>query len=92
MKKESLKYKEGMRDEPSNKDAVDLGLLGEKPSSQSADRYYDLLHLIEKMFDGNLDQSKFEDAARSMFGLTAYHVFNLDKIIQSFVKHVLRFS
>ncbi|KAG5220956.1 Transcriptional regulatory protein [Salix suchowensis] len=50
--------------------------------------YMYLLDACEKVFDGELDQSTFEEHMRWFFGNKAYHVFTLDKLITALVKQV----
>jgi paired amphipathic helix protein Sin3a len=50
--------------------------------------YGHLLESCEKLFDNVIDQSTFEDTARYMFGMKAYNVFTLDKVIGALVKQV----
>lgn len=50
-------------------------------------RYYDtLLDLSEKFFDGELDSNTFEESLRYMFGIEAYLVFTLDKVVGALIK------
>lgn len=50
-------------------------------------RYYDtMLDLAEKYFDGELDSNTFEESLRYMFGIEAYLVFTLDKVVGALIK------
>ena len=55
----------------------------------AAEHFYShLLECCEKLFDNVIDQSTFEDTARYMFGMKAYNVFTLDKVIGALIKQV----
>lgn len=51
--------------------------------------YGHLLELCEKIFDNVIDQATFEDTVRYMFGMKAYNVFTLDKVIGALIKQVI---
>ena len=66
----------------------------EQPTSANMqvgpDRYYSiLLALIERFFEGEYDQSTFEECARYMFGTHGYVIFTIDKVINALVKSAL---
>jgi len=50
--------------------------------------YGHLLESCEKLFDNAIDQATFEDTVRYMFGMKAYNVFTLDKVIGALIKQV----
>jgi paired amphipathic helix protein Sin3a len=51
--------------------------------------YYNvLLALIDKLFEGNIDQQTFEESVRYIFGTDAYILFTIDKLVLSLVRHV----
>lgn len=53
----------------------------------SPSRYYDtMLDLSEKFFEGDLDSNTFEESLRYMFGIEAYLVFTLDKVVGALIK------
>ncbi|KIJ29114.1 hypothetical protein M422DRAFT_54338 [Sphaerobolus stellatus SS14] len=55
----------------------------------AAEHFYShLLECCEKLFDNVIDQATFEDTARYMFGMKAYNVFTLDKVIGALIKQV----
>ncbi|KAF8527835.1 hypothetical protein BU17DRAFT_73529 [Hysterangium stoloniferum] len=57
--------------------------------ANSAEHFYGhLLESCEKLFDNVIDQATFEDTVRYMFGMKAYNVFTLDKIIGALIKQV----
>ena len=80
--------------------AVELGISDNSWSSNAGappvsgkdidpDHFYRfLLSCIEKLFDGELDQSAFEDCARVVFGTQAYQLFTVDKVISAVNKQV----
>jgi paired amphipathic helix protein Sin3a len=50
--------------------------------------YLHLLDLVEKVFDGELEQATFEENMRFMFGTRAFVVFTLDKLCAAICKQV----
>jgi paired amphipathic helix protein Sin3a len=51
--------------------------------------YYNvLLALIDKLFEGDIDQQTFEESVRYIFGADAYILFTIDKLVLSLVRHV----
>ncbi|GJJ10538.1 hypothetical protein Clacol_004765 [Clathrus columnatus] len=50
--------------------------------------YGHLLECCERLFDNQIDQATFEDTARYMFGMKAYTVFTIDKVIGAVIKQV----
>ena len=51
--------------------------------------YYSLLlALIDKLFEGEVDQQTFEECVRYIFGTDAYIMFTIDKLVLSLVRHV----
>lgn len=51
--------------------------------------YYNLLLvLIDKLFEGDVDQQTFEECVRYIFGGDAYIMFTIDKLVLSLVRHV----
>ncbi|KAI5475528.1 paired amphipathic helix protein Sin3a [Pseudohyphozyma bogoriensis] len=48
--------------------------------------YQRALGLAEKLFDGDIDQTTFEDSVRGMFGTEAYAIFTVDKLFNSILK------
>lgn len=54
-----------------------------------AEHYYEhALDLAEKLFDGDLDQTTYEEQLRYMGGTKAYPLFTIDKLISTVIKHV----
>lgn len=51
--------------------------------------YYSLLlALIDKLFEGDVDQQTFEESVRYTFGADAHIMFTIDKLVLSLVRHV----
>lgn len=53
------------------------------------DKYSVLMDLILKLLDGIIESSVFEEKTRHMFGISAFNIFTIDKVIQLFVKQVM---
>ncbi|KAI8337219.1 hypothetical protein BC941DRAFT_352947 [Chlamydoabsidia padenii] len=49
--------------------------------------YQALLNLVEKFFEGDVDQQSFEEISRYIFGNKAYIMFTIDKVILSLIRH-----
>jgi paired amphipathic helix protein Sin3a len=60
----------------------------ENPMNAATYFYGHLLEACEKLFDNVIDQAMFEDTVRFMFGMKAYNVFTLDKVIGALIKQV----
>lgn len=50
--------------------------------------YHILLSLIDKFFEGYVDQQVFEECVRYIFGAEAHIMFTIDKLVLSIVRHV----
>ncbi|CEP17573.1 hypothetical protein [Parasitella parasitica] len=51
--------------------------------------YYNiLLSLIDKLFEGDIDQQTFEECVRYIFGDNAYIMFTIDKLVLSLVRDI----
>lgn len=51
--------------------------------------YYNmLLALVDKLFEGEIDQQTYEECVRYNFGTDAYIMFTIDKLVLSLVRHV----
>jgi len=78
--------------------AVELGLHDTTGPGQSrlitsgpnlAKDFYDyLLVCCEQLFDNEMEQSLFEDNLRFMFGIKAYLLFTVDKVVAAIIKQV----
>ncbi|KAF9998622.1 Transcriptional regulatory protein sin3 [Entomortierella chlamydospora] len=76
-----------------NPAAIDLGLqdpeaIEPEQTNDTGDSYAKFLGLIHKVFDGELEQTAFEEQARHIFATKAYIVFTLDKVIAALLKHM----
>lgn len=54
----------------------------------SAGYYNALLELIDRFFDGDLDQAMFEEKTRYLFVTEAHVLFTIDKLVHSIIKQV----
>jgi paired amphipathic helix protein Sin3a len=53
------------------------------------DEYYTaFLDIVRNLLDGNMDSVMYEDTLREMFGIHAYHVFTLDKVVHNCVRQL----
>lgn len=50
--------------------------------------YEHTLDCCEQLFEGEIDQGTFEDQLRFMFGIRAYTLFTIDKVVASVIKQV----
>lgn len=50
--------------------------------------YIALLETIEHFFEGETDQQAYEEGVRYIFGIEAYTMFTVDKVIQALIKQV----
>ncbi|KEI38647.1 uncharacterized protein L969DRAFT_94848 [Mixia osmundae IAM 14324] len=73
--------------------AVDLGLATPVPQIDEGENpavnfYGLLLECCERLFDGEIDQSTFEESLRYMWGIKAYLLFTVDKVVSGIIKQV----
>lgn len=54
----------------------------------SSGYYNALLELIDRFFDGDLDQAMFEEKTRYLFVTEAHVLFTIDKLVHSIIKQV----
>ncbi|GAB5588318.1 hypothetical protein Unana1_03218 [Umbelopsis nana] len=75
-----------------NQAAIELGVSSTRFESIDMDfsqSYYDaLLDLIDKFFEGELDQQSFEECSRYIFGTKAYMMFTIDKLVHVLAKQI----
>ena len=50
--------------------------------------YQAVLEMIDRFFDGDIDQQVFEEHTRYVFVTDAYLIFTIDKLVHSMVKQV----
>lgn len=55
-------------------------------------RYEDLLKAIESLIENKIDSVEFEERCRTMYGTSAYLVYTIDKLCQTFAKQVCTYS
>ncbi|CAO3579050.1 unnamed protein product [Absidia cylindrospora] len=88
---DELYKKDPTKTKRENKAALNLGLKSIRISgyqlSFSKGYYQALLTLIEKFFEGDLDQQSFEEISRYIFGSKAYIMFTIDKTVLALIRH-----
>ncbi|KAK4047774.1 hypothetical protein OIO90_006073 [Microbotryomycetes sp. JL221] len=65
---------------------IQQSMPGAPTSALSQQLYQRALGLCESLFDGEIDQSSFEDAMRAMFATQGYMLFTVDKILTGVLK------
>lgn len=50
--------------------------------------YSAVLEMIDRFFDGDIDQQVFEEQTRYIFVTDAYLIFTIDKLVHSMIKQV----
>ncbi|KAK4519608.1 uncharacterized protein ATC70_009845 [Mucor velutinosus] len=80
------------RAKKAHKEARDLGITPKRFKALKMDTkrgYYSiLLSLIDKLFEGEIDQQTFEECVRYIFGGDAYIMFTIDKLVLSLVRDI----
>ncbi|KAL0137999.1 hypothetical protein V8B55DRAFT_1533963 [Mucor lusitanicus] len=73
-----------------NKVARDLGLYSSRFDDVDVSKgYYNaILEMIDRFFDGDIDQQVFEEHTRYIFTTDAYLIFTIDKLVHSMVKQI----
>ncbi|KAI8081365.1 uncharacterized protein BX664DRAFT_268933 [Halteromyces radiatus] len=83
--------KDPIKTKRENKAALNLGLKSKAISDFhlkfNKGYYQALLTLIEKFFEGDIDQSLFEESSRYIFGSKAYVLFTIDKVMLALIRH-----
>ncbi|GIY36696.1 hypothetical protein CEXT_216131 [Caerostris extrusa] len=80
---------EEIRDQEERKKSTALALRLKPKSNIDVELYYQaFLDMVRNLLDGNLESGLYEDNLREMFGIHAYHVFTLDKVIQNMVRQL----
>ena len=59
---------------------------------QVEEYYPTFLKMAKNYMEGNIHGSTYEDTCREMFGVHAYLVFTLDRLVQNIVRQVREFS
>uniref|UniRef100_A0A2C9K1L6 Paired amphipathic helix protein Sin3a n=1 Tax=Biomphalaria glabrata TaxID=6526 RepID=A0A2C9K1L6_BIOGL len=71
------------------KESVALALRLRSPLEVEVEDYYSyFLDMIRAVLDGNMESSQYEDTMREMFGIEAYQLFTMDKVVQNIVRQV----
>lgn len=73
--------------------AIDLDLYDHRMEDlnlqfKSENCYEQLLALIERLLEGNLEHQLYEEAIRQAYRNRAYKLYTVDKLVQSLVKHI----
>jgi paired amphipathic helix protein Sin3a len=63
-------------------------MLSTASDSEKKDPYQHLITSIYALMEGSLEQSKFEDDCRDMFGISSYILFTIDKLIVQLAKQL----
>ncbi|KAL1916583.1 uncharacterized protein VTP21DRAFT_5774 [Calcarisporiella thermophila] len=67
--------------------ALDRDLFPEAPASPSSDYYYEqFLRVLQMLLASKIDQLRFEEYIRGMFGIQGYIVFTMEKLIRTLWK------
>ncbi|KAI9269941.1 hypothetical protein BY458DRAFT_510338 [Sporodiniella umbellata] len=79
-----------MNEKRANKVAIDLGLYSARYEDVDLSKgyYQTVLSLIDKFFDGDIDQTLFEEYTRYIFVTDAYLLFAIDKLVHTMVKQI----
>jgi histone deacetylase complex regulatory component SIN3 len=56
--------------------------------SPALDPFNTFLDLLYSLIDGSIDQAKYEDEIRSLFGMTSYILSTMDKVLYQLVKQI----
>ncbi|CAL1533075.1 unnamed protein product [Lymnaea stagnalis] len=71
------------------KESVAMALRLRSPLDVDVEDYYSyFLDMIRAVLDGNMESSQYEDTMREMFGIEAYQLFTMDKVVQNIVRQV----
>ena len=52
------------------------------------DYYGYFMDMVRAVLDGNMEASQYEDTMREMYGIEAYQLFTMDKVVQNIVRQV----
>lgn len=77
------------KDRKDRKESTAVALrLKPKTEIEVEDYYLVFLDMVKSLLDGNMDSTQYEDTLREMFGIHAYTVFTLDKVVQNAVRQL----
>ncbi|KAK9763347.1 hypothetical protein K7432_010059 [Basidiobolus ranarum] len=54
----------------------------------NADYYQEFLNLVDRLFEGEIDQQGYEEGMRYLFGIHAYVVFTIDKLVMAILRQI----
>ena len=54
----------------------------------AVDHYAEMIKLIHRLLEGDLEATKFEDECRVVLGCHSYPLFTIDKLLSNVVKQV----
>jgi paired amphipathic helix protein Sin3a len=67
--------------------AINLGIK-KSPDIQIDEYFPTFLNMAKNLMEGNIDSTTYEDTCREMFGVHAYVVFTIDRLVQNIVRQV----
>jgi paired amphipathic helix protein Sin3a len=77
------------QDKRSRDESVAEALKLRKNSDIAVIDYYPVfLDIVRNLLDGNMDATQYEDTLREMFGINAFIVFTLDKVVHNCVRQL----
>ncbi|XP_028417065.1 paired amphipathic helix protein Sin3a-like [Dendronephthya gigantea] len=90
MYQRSVEIAEGeASDKKQRKESTAVALRLKAPTDIDVEEYYPaFLDMVRNLLDGNMEMSSFEDTCREMFGVHAYIVFTIDKLVQNIVRQL----
>ncbi|ORX65773.1 hypothetical protein K493DRAFT_412767 [Basidiobolus meristosporus CBS 931.73] len=54
----------------------------------NANYYQEFLSLVDRLFEGEIDQQGYEEGMRYLFGIHAYVVFTIDKLVMAILRQI----
>ncbi|XP_046857434.1 paired amphipathic helix protein Sin3b-like isoform X2 [Xenia sp. Carnegie-2017] len=76
-------------DKKQRKESTAVALRLKAPTDVDVEEYYPVfLDMVRNLLDGNMESSSFEDTCREMFGVHAYIVFTIDKLVTNIVRQL----
>ncbi|KAK9768683.1 hypothetical protein K7432_000515 [Basidiobolus ranarum] len=54
----------------------------------NGDYYQEFLDLVDRLFEGEIDQQGYEEGMRYLFGIHAYVVFTIDKLVMAILRQI----
>lgn len=65
---------------------IDTPALEGRPPEEAY--YLHLLEQCERLFDNEIDSSTFEESLRLMWGIKAFPLYTVDRMVSAIIKHV----